>query len=80
MDAIYDARVDFGLKTQMPSLVATNLSRNDIILAEAYITRYQHADDVTKVQRYRDNWTSIAYRCSLELVSISLLKTVVAPV
>ncbi|KAK7681743.1 hypothetical protein QCA50_015090 [Cerrena zonata] len=79
MDAIYDARVDFGLKTAMPRLGATALSRNDIILAEAYITRYQHADDVTKVQRYRDNWVSIAYRVSLELVSISLLKTVDAP-
>ncbi|KAK7677676.1 hypothetical protein QCA50_019367 [Cerrena zonata] len=76
MKAIYDARVEFRAKEGMATLGANDLNRNDIIFVEAYITRYQHHEDVVKVQRYKEDWSSVAYRISLELASISLVKTV----
>lgn len=76
MGAIYDARIGFGPKDNMSTIGANKLNRNDIIFVEAYITRYQHSDDVIKVQRYKEDWSSTAYRMSLELVSIALLKSV----
>ncbi|KAK7678083.1 hypothetical protein QCA50_018876 [Cerrena zonata] len=76
MGAIYDVRIGFGPKDNMSTIGANKLNRNDIIFVEAYITRYQHSDDVIKVQRYKEDWSSTAYRMSLELVSIALLKSV----
>ncbi|OCH89709.1 hypothetical protein OBBRIDRAFT_653924 [Obba rivulosa] len=79
---VYDGRVSFGSKTSMPKLSPLYISRNDVVLVEATLTRWkigeesessqdgQNAETSSRAARNM-GWTS--WKTGFELQSITLL-------
>ncbi|OBZ73355.1 hypothetical protein A0H81_07235 [Grifola frondosa] len=66
-DRVYDATCRFGPKSTMKKISPAALGKNDIVLVEAFVTRWKAGDKKT----YSKSWST--WRCGLELNNLSLL-------